>query len=180
MLSNKSFFSPPSKSPSQDKKYHSAHHQLFWITAPVVCSVLSQSLKMLNLTRLLWREEWKCFLCNGVFAQCYLPILTNLSHLDRLYWPGWVCRKGQARTTPHLRPIQDTKYQGYVIGYCDCEGVSLFLNFELCLNLFKSTNARISMMLTEKRVCETVRSVPYKKSWPNTNVIGPLSCGLSW
>ena len=62
------------------------------------------------------------FVYNGVFAQCYLPILTNLSHLDRLYWPGWVCRKGQVRTTPHLKPIQDTKYQGYVIGYCDCEG----------------------------------------------------------
>ena len=56
-----------------------------------------------------------------------------------LAWVWWVCRKGQVRTTPHLKPIQDTKYQGYVIGYCDCEGVSLFLNFELCLNLFKST-----------------------------------------
>ena len=90
----------------------------------------------------------KLFVYNGMFAQCYLPILTNLSHLDRLYWPGWVGRKGQVRTAPHLKPIQDTKYQGYVIGYCDCEGnllfkerehVSLFLNFELCLNLFEST-----------------------------------------
>ena len=31
----------------------------------------------------------KAFVYNGVFAQCYLPILTNLSHLDRLYWPGF-------------------------------------------------------------------------------------------
>ena len=144
------FFTPPSKSPSQDKKYHSAHHQLFWITAPVVCSVLSQSLKMLNRTRLLWREEWKCFLCNGVFAQCYLPILTNLSHLDRLYWPGFggcVEKDRQEQLLiwdPFKIPNTKVMYLGIVIVKAIClfkerVHVSLFLNFEQCLNLFEST-----------------------------------------
>ena len=52
----------------------------------MVGSVLNRSSKV---EIALKRRMKKLFVYNGMFAQCYLPILTNLSHLDRLYWPGF-------------------------------------------------------------------------------------------
>ena len=72
------------------------------------------------------KVEWKNFFCNGVFAQCYLLILTNLSHLDRLYWRTYK-RTRKKKTTSPLKPI--SKQTSALLWVSICWSRALFKEF---------------------------------------------------